>query len=366
MRSKSVILLVCLVQLGLALALSLPAIAADPSKNDGVAAQPSEKRPPVPELQDIVPRAANLGKRLEKLNRQLANLQTTDQVEEDLAPIVASLVELTERLAQLKSAPDMDIGQLRRLKTDVQLEANQIERIISQVTGGIGVIEDAIDEWRLEQQKWAYWREALSKDNLYIYVKPTFVSVKEIFSGAKRTIDKHLKPILAIQQKTWQVQNRLLNLQQRVDSMIVAMRGEALGIATPILFSKHFLAQFNQDLFGAFLKGVQAIKPPRSQFIVQKGWLILLLIVAVVSLAVVFDRRPDLLKRSDRLKWFANRPVATGCFVGIAIFIDLFESTILLRLILMFVLILSMGRLLGGMVQEKWLKQSIFKCWRYS
>ena len=99
----------------------------------------------------------------------------------------------------------------------------------------------------------------MSQNNLYGYVKPTFVSVEDMFRDAKRIIEKHLKPILAIQQKTWQAQNRILGLKKRVDSMIVAMRGEALGTATPFLFSKNFIEQFDRGLIEAIVKGIQAI-----------------------------------------------------------------------------------------------------------
>ena len=360
MRSKSLCNIFCLILLSSSLMVGPSVTVAQTSENTATETQAADNKPAVPELQDIVPLAANLGKRLEKLNEQLAKLQTTDQVEEHLAPILEGLGKLTERLALLQKEATPDFGRLRGLKSSIQFEEIQIKRVITQITGGIDIIEDAIGDWRLEQQKWAYWREALSKDNLYDYVKPTFASVEDMFRDAQRIIEKHLKPILAVQQKTWQAQNRILDLKQRVDRMILAIRGAALGTATPFLFSTHFLEQFNPELFDEFGKSIRAIHLPRPQYLAQKGWILLLLIVIVVAMAAVFRRRPDLLKRSDRLKWFVNRPVATGYLVGAAPFADVLSSIVLLRLALMFPLILAAGRLLGGMVREQWLKRSIY------
>ena len=319
MRSKSFFIFFCLVLMCSLLTYGPSVTIAQTSEDTATEAQSAVKKPAVPELQDIVPLAANLGKRLEKLNGQFAKLQTTDQVEEDLAPILEGLEKLTERLELLKKAATPDFGQLRGLKSDIQFEEIQIKRIITQITGGIGIIEDAIDEWRLEQQKWAYWREALSQNNLYGYVKPTFVSVEDMFRDAKRIIEKYLKPILAVQQKTWQAQNRILDLKQRVDSMIVAIRGEALGTATPFLFSTHFLEQFNRGS-SKNLERASRPFPCHGPNTWRKRVGFCCCCVVVVAMAAVFRRRPDLLKQSERLKWFVNRPVATGCLIGMALF----------------------------------------------
>jgi small-conductance mechanosensitive channel len=360
MRSKSLFNIFCLILLSGSLMAGPSVTVAQTPENTATEAQSVVDKPAVPELQDIVPLAANLGKRLEKLNGQLANLQTTDQVEENLAPILERLDKITERLALMQKNASPDFGKLRGLKSDIQFEEVRIKRAINQITGEIDVIEDAINEWRMEQQKWTYWREALSKDNLYGYVKPTFVSVEDMARDAQRIIEQYLKPILAVQQKTWQAQNRILDLKQRVDSMILAIRGEALGTATPFLFSKHFLEQFNTDILEELTKGIQTIHLPQAQYLSQKGWILLFQIIVVVVMVAAFRRRPDLLRRSDRLKWFVNRPLATGCLIGFALFSDVFGTVILLRVILTLVITLAAARLLGGMVREKWLKRSLF------
>ena len=89
-------------------------------------------------------------------------------------------------------------------------------------------------------------------------------------------------------------------------------------------------------------------------------WILLLAIALVVTFTAIFRRRPDLLKRSDRLKWFVNRPVATGFLVVLPFFSNAFVSAVFLRLLLLAVLILAAGRLLGGLVRETWLKRSIY------
>ena len=359
MRSTSLFLLLCLVPLcgwltfGPSVTIAQTADAAD------VETQPTEQTPPVPELQDIVPLAANLGNRLETLNGRLAELQTTEQVDAELAPVFEALDKLTERLTLLKNAATPDFGQLRGLKSDIELEEKKIKRILTQITGGIGVIQDSIDEWRLEEQKWIAWRNALSRNNLYGYVKPTFVSVEEMFRDVQRTIEKHLKPILTIQQKTWQAQNRILDLKKQVDSMIVAMRGEALGTATPFLFSRNFLEQFDRGLIEAVLKGIQSVPLPRPPYLAQKAWILVLQGLVIVAMVGVLRRRPDLLKRSEHLEWFVNRPISTGCFAGVFLFIAFFESIVLLWLLMLFAIIIATERLLIGMVRQTWLKRSI-------
>jgi len=360
MRAKNHFILLCLVQLCLTLTCGLSVTVAQASENSATAAQPTDKKPAVPELQDIVPLVANLGKRLEKLNGQLAKLQTSEQVEVNLAPILEGLEKLTERVALVQKTANPDFGKLRRLKSDTQFLEIKIKRIMTQIAGGIGIIEDAIDEWRLEEEKWAFWREELSKNNLYGYVEPTFASVEDMFRDVQRIIEKHLKPILAIQQKTWQAQSRILDIKQRVDGMILAIRGEALRNATPFLFSVQFIEQFNIGLLEEFVKNIQAIPQQRVQFVAQKSWILLLLLIAVGAMATGFRRWPDLLKRSDRLKWFVNRPVATGCLIGMSFFGDPFVSAVFLRLALLFIMILAAGRLLVGMVRDKWLKLSIY------
>ncbi len=360
MRIKDIILLFGLILLGPALLIVPTELVAQTAEKPVAESSPAEKPAPVPELQDIVPLAANLSERLERLNGQLAKLETTEQLETDLAPSFEAITKFKEQLSELASAAEPDFGLLRGLKYVVQLEDNRIKNVLDQITGSIGTIEEAIDEWRREQQKWASWRKALSQDNLYRYVKPTFVSVEDMFRDAERIIEKHLKPFLAVQQKAWQAQNRLSDLQQRIDTMIVAIRGKALGTATPFLFSKGFLAQFDSSLVEDFAKGIRAIPLPEVQYVAQRIWVLLLQIFVIVALIAAFRRRPDLLKRSDRLEWFANRSAATGCFVGIVVLSDIFAATIHLRLALTFVLVLVTGRLLGGIIKEKWLQRSIY------
>jgi small-conductance mechanosensitive channel len=361
MRATKQFISLCMIQFCLTLIFGVSVTVAQAPATPAPEAQAEVKKPAVPELQDIVPLAANLGKRLEKLKEQFAKLQTTDQVEENLAPILEAVEKLEGRYALLQKESNPDFGQLRGLKSTIQFEENQIKRIIAQITSGIDVIEDAINEWRLEKEKWAYWREALSKDNLYDYVKPTFMSVEDMFRETQHIVEKYIKPILAVQQKTWQAQNRILDLKQRVDNMILAIRGEVLGSDTPFMFSTDFLAQLDRSIFEDFGKNLTAIQlPRRAQYLTQKVWLLLLQIAIIVALATLFRRRPDLLKGSDRLKWFANRPVATGCLVVLPIFSDAFVSAIFLRLLLLAIMTVAAGRLLGGMVRETWLKRLIY------
>lgn len=359
-RIKVFFIIVCIGFFGLAPPFGLGDAAAQSAEKVAAETVSETKAAPVPELQDIVPLAASLGKRLEKLNAQLAKLETTEQIEADLVPIFEVLETLVERLEQIRNTASTDFGQLRGFKSDIQLEENRIKRILTQITEGIGTIEDAIDEWRLEEQKWANWREALSQNNLYGYVKPTFISVEEMFRDAQRAIENRLKPILAVQQKAWQAQNRILDLKQRVDSMIVAIRGEALGTATPILFSRHFWDQLRTGLFEELVKGGQAIRLPRAQYFAQKGWILMLQVVIILTISLLLSRRPDILERSDRLKWFVNRPVATGCLVGVGLTGDFLISTAVLLLCISLVLTLAAARLLGSMVRDSWLRWSLY------
>ena len=254
MRATKQVISLCLISLCLSLVIGVSATVAQTPEKPAPEAQAEVKKPAVPELQDIVPLAANLGKRLEKLKEQFAKLQSTDQVEEKLVPIQEGVEKIKAQLTLLEKDDPPDFGQLRVLQSAIQFEENRIKRISTQITGSISVVEDAIDEWRTEKEKWAYWREALSRNDLYGYVKPTFISVDDMFREAKRIAEKHVKPILAVQQKTWQAQNRILGLKQRVDSMILAIRGEVLESATPFMFSMGFLAQFDRGLWGDLKK----------------------------------------------------------------------------------------------------------------
>ena len=78
MRSKTLFIILSLVLMCSSLMVGPSVTIAQTPENTATEAQSVVDKPAVPELQDIVPLAANLGKRLEKLNGQLAKLQTTD------------------------------------------------------------------------------------------------------------------------------------------------------------------------------------------------------------------------------------------------------------------------------------------------
>ncbi len=174
-------------------------------------------------------------------------------------------------------------------------------------------------------------------------------------------ISEKLKSLLALQQKTGDIQSGLYSLRQEVDNLLLAMRGELWSKSADSMFSPDYYSQFDASLWGELRKGFDTLSWPGRKFFQRQGWLFILQILLSLAVTLNIRRNRSLFEQDERWRFIARRPFAAGIFFGffsLTLFFKTPPST--WRLALNLILIISLARLLGVFVEKVWRKRVVY------
>jgi potassium efflux system protein len=328
-------------------------------------AQPSgeeKKEPPAaPSVAEIVPLGTQLAERSAALESELTNLFNFSEAQESLDKIAKQTEKLSEQLQTLKTAGNYGYDQLAELEGEIDRQANSLEKIIQSLTEAINKTELWKEEWSKESLRWKELRSSIPKNAPLKAVAHTHAKADKTINRTLELISEKLKSLLALQQKTGDIQSGLYSLRQEVDNLLLAMRGELWSKSADSMFSPDYYSQFDASLWGELRKGFDTLSWPGRKFFQRQGWLFILQILLSLAVTLNIRRNRSLFEQDERWRFIARRPFAAGIFFGffsLTLFFKTPPST--WRLALNLILIISLARLLGVFVEKVWRKRVVY------
>jgi len=325
--------------------------------------QPKEekKSPEVPDLSELVLQANKLSSRLAVLETKPAHGLDEKVLEKRLQQIEARLSEYPPIIEQLKASSIINFDKIATYKDTIRLNEEDLEDVIQPLTKAIKNLAAARKQWLEERKQWQEWHSVLLTDK-------TLDEEKGIFAGAQKTIDsalllinQELQPLLALLQKSGEVDGKINRLIAELDALTQARRRALMVDETVPLFSWTYLSQLKKLTWFEVNRGVQSIGWPKPQYFRNEGWILVLqILVALIVIFLIFRHRERLME-SERLRFLAERPVAAGLVIGIYPFVPL--MAVLPASVYLFYMAvggLAVVRLLTGLMEEFWQKLLLF------
>jgi len=338
-------------------------VPADPSpqtlESPGVEA---EAPPATPDLADLIPMATELAARLAALEKYMVDGSDVSPEQETLSAINENLDKQSARLKGVEASGEYSYLPLIELKTAVNNEGDTLKKINKPLARGIGDLGSARKQWLKERKQWQGWQSALLKDEPLEEVKTIIAGVNVTIDASLDLIGQQLTPMLARQQKVADLQVRINALVADVDNLIKTGKGIKLADTTPPpMFSERYRRQLRTSLWNAENNILIRDRLSVGAFFERQGWLVACQFILTIILVIVIFYHRNRLANSERWRFVARRPFATGLFAGFVPFNTLYVGApITWEAVVRGIVVISFARLFGGLLEKSWKLKFIY------
>jgi len=330
-----------------------------------VAVQPTSETPAplpeVPHLADLIPLTTALDSRLAQLETTLKTSADTSDVQNQLLEIDSSLKNYAAELQKLKAKSVAGGGQLMKLQLKMTSMAEVLAGIQRSVTKEARTLVDVRHEWMKEREQWKTWRAALLTDEPLTEINATFDTADHTIDKALNLVQPQLQPLLDLQKQIGLHQITLDTLTTEGHSLHMAEQSDASVDSSPPMFSAHYVGQFLKALRSPLNVKLDQIVQADRAFLARQGWILLLQgVLSLILMFAVFRHRHQLAD-SERWRFVAHRPIATGIFVSLIAGYPFYTGP---PVSFMFAFTLVAGiafvRLLGSLLTTGWRTQLVY------
>jgi small-conductance mechanosensitive channel len=333
---------------------------AQQGKSGEAAVKTETQAEPLPGLAELVHRAVRLDERSSNLQRQLPKVYNPEKTEKERAALTDRLEKLREKNLKLQATDNANYQDLAELKSSFQAVVRDTGDLIESVTDSIKRVEGWRAEWLGEFEKWTGWQEDILKSVKINTVASTFTRAQGIIARALKLISETLEPLLIAQEKTENLRYEIYKLTVEVDTLILTVRGDVLGKATPVMFSDHYMWNLRRSYLYELKRSLR-ISWPDQQFFIDEAWVIALEILLSLAIAISCKRNRRRLQETGKWNFVARRPYSAGLTVAIPI-LSAFHGPIpaLWRLLLWLVAGTALSRLATGITANAWDRRMIY------
>lgn len=320
-----------------------------------------QQPPEAPDLAELVLRANELSKRLVVLETKIDHGLDLSAFENRLAKIEARLEKYPSIIQELKAYPILNYEELLSYKDSIRLNAKSLEALVDPVSKAVSNLAAAREQWLAERKRWQEWKTVLPADETLDEVKTTFNRAQNTIDAALQSINQELQPLLEFLKKSGQIDTRVSRFLAEIDVLISARRKAFQPSETAPMFSWTYFSQLQRLTNLEMERGVRAISWPKPEFYQTQGWIIALQILTALVVTLLILRHRSRLQATERWRFLAERPVATGLLLGIfPLFLLMSVLPSFIYLVYVAVGGLAAVRLLGGLVNEFWKKLLLY------
>lgn len=274
--------------------------------------------PAVPGLSDMVSKSGELTERLNELENKLMESFDEANGEKTLAEIRNGVVEIAGRLKQLKAADAVNLEKLTELETDLRKQKEALKNFTDGTTAALTSLETIEKSWREEKNRLNSWKEISDKEALLPDVKSVMSRGQQAVKKALTLVSKQLKVLVAIGQKTADVQEQIRPLAEEIEQLFAKAQQDIFAFSGPPMYTLAFFAQFETSLPQAVLKGIAAAAWPSQGFFTRNSWLLLFHLLVMLAVWAGIFRHKRLLADSEYLRFLASSPLAAGVLISTA------------------------------------------------
>jgi potassium efflux system protein len=314
-----------------------------------------------PALADFIPWATGLSDRLAALNKRIQNLVDLSATDKQFQILSKELDGIEASLARFKAAGAYHFHEITELRQALRLQSRSLVETSGPLTVAVTQLGQWETEWSNENARAKQFRSSLPKTVAPGTVRPVLTQAQNAIDSALGLIAKELKPLLEAQRRAGELQARISSLNSEVDSSLLNVRGDVFRRSDPSMLSSGYYSQFDRELWEHLGQGFTHVSLPGLGFLADEGWAIFLQCVVAILLAVSIRRHRRFFEQSERWRFLAGRPVATGLFVAVSTITPFQASLPALWVLLLWVVGgVALGRLAATLITRPWRKRLLY------
>jgi len=263
---------------------------APPAKQVKKEKAPEKKPPEVPKLSELITQSTKLTNRLAVLQTEIAPGLDVNALEKKLEALEARLASYPAEIEQLKASPTLNFSKLAGYRDTLHLNSADLKDITAPLTSAIDKLGATRKQWLAERQRWQEWQSVVLKGEPLDEIKTNFASVQNTIDSALLLINQQLQPLVALLQKSGNIEGTINRLIAELDGLILARRRALVADETVPLFSWTYLAQLKNLTWFEVARGTQTISWPKPEFYKSQGWIMFLQIFAALTVIVIIFR----------------------------------------------------------------------------
>ncbi|WP_205749249.1 mechanosensitive ion channel family protein [Desulfopila sp. IMCC35008] len=306
--------------------------------------------------------AGDLTGSLAQLEYDLQQVLNVAPAEKDYA---ASKVKVDSIDARLQTVKDSTTSRLPKL-VDLSQELRDVQALFGDVKNPlarkINRLADWKAEWLVEKNKWLAWESSLLIEQDSPPLKVALSSAREIIDTALKLISQKLDKTLELQARNKSVMTKMAVLDVEINSLITAGRRDYLLTASPPMYSYEYISQFRGNLWQKVLENAKTLSLPDRLYVVQHSWTFIAQFLLFLGVLFSIYRNREDLSVSERWRFLARRPFATGLFVVILTQLLIPENQnvpMMVRLFSGFIGGIAFVRILMLLIEESWQRRAI-------
>ena len=334
--------------------------------------QPNGDQPPeakqevtesIPNLADIIPKAAKLSGDLTSLESRVAVAMDISELEKKFAQIKENLEGPAAELQQIKDSKVDKLYKFYEIREIIERESELLEDINDPLNEAIRQFGAWRDDWQAEKQNWERWQSVLLEDGEPAQLNSSFAKAKDTIDKALEIVNSQLDSMFKVQATAGTIQSKILVLNAQIDTLISVARSGIRVSNSPPMFSSRYFFQYSSELWYALLKGMVQTPWISTNFLDRQGLIIFLQVF--FSLFVIFFvyRNRQLIGNSQRWRFLAARPFAAGIFFGTMALMLFYEYRGVQDTWGLYISILSgisFARLKSALNPESWKRQFVY------
>lgn len=306
----------------------------------------------LPGAVEIIPRLGLLNEQASTLQGRLVGLSETESFAKPLETVSQVQQKLSEGITQFE-ADGWSFDRLLAEREHGVEQKNNLAKLLGTISGRLLELDGLRQSWQQQQDFWKEWHRAGLPDLLK--------DQQEAFSKATGTIESALnqinaagKPLVALQNEVFQLQEQNQLSLGKLEEMLQVMRGKTFEKTDRSFTNPSFYRQFNRDLIKEALKNLRQVTKLDKDFFRQKGWVVALQFLLATGLAGFIMFRRDKGRVSEEWQFLIQHPLATGVFVAVAALGFLYGAIPgLWRLLMIFLAAFSSATLVSGLLKSR-------------
>lgn len=312
----------------------------------------------VPDLAEIVPLEIKLTGRLQNLEKRLDAGLDREQMEGRFVELEKDLTLLEEQLGSLRISEEYKYNKLLDFRETLKQLSNSFAIAVTPVSDSIRNLGKMRKEWQVEATRWENWSETLLKEGEFEQLEITFNHATETIDTALHMVLSKLEAYLTIQERAGLLERKLDLLNSEVVTLLDEERRNTLFNDTPPFFSKQYLAQIkNKSIWEEVSNEVRQISLPSKSLVNQHGWIAILQLIIAIVFTLYVQKRKELFKATDRWRFLALYPMASGLFLSYISCVLLYEYQGVPNSWKFFVTVIggiSFARIMEGVLEDRW------------
>ena len=320
-----------------------------------------EKAVSTPDLADIIPLASLLPGRLAQLKDDINGLLDISKVENKFSEYRKRVDGYGALLDEIQGAGGYSVARLTNLSRRLRDEKTFFDFVNRPLARDIRKVAGWKTDWVEAKKRWNDWENNLRADDEPEQLKSAFTKAHVSIDAALNILQRQLETMLRVQADGAAVTAKIDTLVSKTAALISENHTDSLLTASPPMFSQEYFAQFRSELWQKALTNLKMLTLPDSLFFVRHGWAIIAQILVFFIVILTIYRNKQTLFDTKQWKFLAERPIASGVFVGlltILLFPQIQVFPTVFQLVILVAGGVSFGLLLERILEPSWKRQA--------